>query len=57
MLELAIAALVVSLIAGAMGFTGVSRAAAGVAKIVFGIFLVLALLLFLLVLGGISLFG
>ena len=54
MLEFAIGALVVSLIAGALGFTGIAGAAASVAKIVFGLFLVLALGLFLLVLLGVS---
>jgi uncharacterized membrane protein YtjA (UPF0391 family) len=57
MLELAIGALVVSLIAGALGFTGVARAASGVAKILFGLFLVLALLFFLLVWLGVSILG
>ena len=54
-LELAIGALVISLIAGALGFTGIARTAATVAKVVFVIFLVVALLLLLLVWGGISL--
>ena len=57
MLELAIGALVVSLIAGALGFTGIARAASGVAKIVFGLFLVLALLFFLLIWLGVSILG
>jgi uncharacterized membrane protein YtjA (UPF0391 family) len=57
MLELAIGAVVVSLIAGALGFTGIARAASGVAKIVFGLFLVLALLFFLLIWLGVSILG
>ena len=43
----AIIALVVSLIAGALGFSGVAAGAATIAKIMFGIFLLLALLLFI----------
>lgn len=50
----AIIALVISLIAGAMGFTGVAAGAATVAKVLFGIFLVLAIVLFVLVLLGIG---
>lgn len=55
MLELAIAALIVSLIAGALGFSGLARAASSVAKIVFVLFLVLAVAMLLLLWGGISL--
>ena len=54
MLELAIGALIVSLIAGALGFTGVARGAAAVAKVIFGLFLILALLLFLLIMLGVG---
>ncbi|MDQ2694970.1 MAG: DUF1328 domain-containing protein [Pseudomonadota bacterium] len=54
LLELAIIALVISLIAGALGFTGVARGAGALAKILFGIFLVIALILFLLVLLGVG---
>jgi uncharacterized membrane protein YtjA (UPF0391 family) len=39
--------LVVALIAAVLGFGGIAGAAAGFAKIAFGIFLVLALLTFL----------
>ena len=55
MLELAIGALIVSLLAGALGFTGVARAAGTVAKIVFAIFLIIALILFVLLIAGIDL--
>jgi uncharacterized membrane protein YtjA (UPF0391 family) len=54
MIELAVGALIVALIAGALGFTGVARGAATVFKVVFGIFVVGALILFLLVALGIS---
>lgn len=51
----AVIALVVSLIAGGLGFTGVARGAANIAKILFGIFLVIAVILFILVIVGIDL--
>jgi uncharacterized membrane protein YtjA (UPF0391 family) len=54
LLELAIAAFVISLIAGALGFTGIARGSAKIAKIVFGIFLVIAIVLILLVVLGIG---
>lgn len=50
----AIIALVVSVIAGALGFSGVAAGAATIAKLLFGIFIVIALLLFVLVLFGIG---
>lgn len=56
LLTWAIIALVVAVIAGALGFTGVSRGAATIAKILFGIFLVIALILFILILTGVSIF-
>lgn len=52
MLEIAIGALVIALIAGALGFTGVARAASTIAKIAFAIFLILALGLLLLIALG-----
>jgi uncharacterized membrane protein YtjA (UPF0391 family) len=51
----AIIAFVVSLIAGALGFSGVAAGAATIAKVLFGIFLVLALILFVLAIMGIRL--
>jgi uncharacterized membrane protein YtjA (UPF0391 family) len=56
MLEFALAALLIALIAGALGFTGVARTAATVAKLIFGVFLAIAVIIFLLVWAGISLF-
>lgn len=50
----AIGALIISLIAGAFGFTGVARGAASIAKILFGIFLIIALILFVLVVLGVT---
>lgn len=54
LLTWAIVALIVSVIAGALGFTGIARGAATVAKILFGIFLAIALILFVMVLLGIG---
>lgn len=54
MLEIAVVALIVSVISGALGFRGLSRGAATVAKIFFVIFLVVALLFILLFALGIS---
>lgn len=54
LLTWAIIALVVSLIAGAMGFTGVARGAGTIAKVLFGIFLVIAIILFILVVLGVT---
>ena len=51
----AVIALVISLIAGALGFTGVARGAGTIAKILFGVFLVIAIILFILLLTGVSL--
>ncbi|MCC6457811.1 MAG: DUF1328 domain-containing protein [Caldilineaceae bacterium] len=52
----AIIALVIAVIAGALGFGGVARGAATISRILFGIFLVIAILLFLAVIFGVSLF-
>jgi uncharacterized membrane protein YtjA (UPF0391 family) len=57
MLELAIIALLIAVIAGGLGFTGVAAGAAAIAKIIFGVFLVLALLFFILLFAGISIFA
>lgn len=49
----AIIALIVALVAGALGFTGVSGAAATISKVLFGIFLVVFLgIIILMLLGG-----
>ena len=50
----AIIALVIAVIAGTLGFGGVARGAATISKILFGIFLVIAVLLFLAVILGIG---
>ncbi len=48
LLKYAIIAFVISLIAGGLGFSGVSAAAGGVAKILFFIFLAIAIIVLLL---------
>ncbi|WP_437231172.1 DUF1328 family protein [Planctomicrobium sp. SH661] len=54
MLSWAIMALIISLIAGALGFTGIAAGAAVVAKFTFGLFLFIAVVLFILVMLGIG---
>lgn len=44
----------IALIAGALGFTNVAAGAAAIAKLLFGVFLLIALALFVLVLLGIG---
>ena len=48
LLKYAIIAFVISIIAGALGFSGVSSAAGGIAKIFFFIFLAIAVIVLLL---------
>ncbi|AWM85943.1 DUF1328 domain-containing protein [Microvirga sp. 17 mud 1-3] len=48
MLKWALIFLVISLVAGALGFTGVASGAKTIAKILFGLFLVLFIILLLL---------
>ena len=55
LLGLAILSLVISLLAGAAGFTGLAREARRVSHALFGIFLVIAAVLFGLVVLGIRL--
>ncbi|HEX6125283.1 MAG TPA: DUF1328 domain-containing protein [Pyrinomonadaceae bacterium] len=56
LLELAILAFVISLVAGGLGFSGIARGAASIAKIAFGIFLVVAIILLIMFALGIQLF-
>lgn len=53
LLNLAIVALIVALIAGAVGFTGIAERASGVAKGLFGFFLVIAIIIFIMVFAGV----
>jgi len=55
MLYWAIVFLVISLVAGALGFGGISTAAAGISKILFFVFLVLAAITLVLIFAGVSL--
>lgn len=50
----AVIALVISVIAGAMGFTGVAAGAATIARVLFGVFLLIAIIIFALVILGIG---
>ena len=54
MLKIAIILFVVSLIAGALGFTGIAGASAVLAKIAFGIFLFLALAVLVMIALGVK---
>ncbi|MFC4726629.1 DUF1328 domain-containing protein [Coralloluteibacterium thermophilus] len=56
MLKLALFFLVVGLIAGALGFTGLAGASIGIAKVIFFIALALFLLFLVLMLVGVNLF-
>ncbi|MGO4386702.1 DUF1328 domain-containing protein [Microvirga sp. 2YAF29] len=56
MLKWALIFLVVSLVAGALGFTGVASGAKTIAKVLFGIFLIGFILLVLLAWGAGELF-
>ena len=57
MLKIAVGALLVALVAGALGFSGIARGAAFIAKVVFGIMLVVAVVVIALVALGVSLFA
>lgn len=57
MLSLAFGSLIVAVIAGALGFTGLARGAAMVARVVFALCLMIALLFFVLVVAGVSAVG
>jgi uncharacterized membrane protein YtjA (UPF0391 family) len=50
----AVIAIVVSLIAGGLGFSGVAAGAASIAKILFGVFLLIAIVLFAMIALGIG---
>ncbi len=55
MLELAIVALLISLVAGALGYTGLARGAANIAWMIFALFLLIGGILLLLLALGIDL--
>ena len=54
MLTWAIIFLVVAVVAAALGFGGIAQGAATIAKVLFGIFLVVAIVLFLMTLLGVN---
>ena len=54
MLKWAIIFLVISLIAGALGFSGVARGAATISKVLFGIFLILFVIFLILALTAVN---
>lgn len=54
MLNLLIALIVIALVAGALGFTGIAAGAATIAKIVFGIMLIGIVLMLVFLAMGIS---
>jgi uncharacterized membrane protein YtjA (UPF0391 family) len=57
MLKWAIIFFLISIVAGALGYSGIAAGAAGIAKILFALFLILAILFFILLFAGISLVG
>jgi uncharacterized membrane protein YtjA (UPF0391 family) len=48
MLKWALIFFVISLVAGALGFTNIASGAAGIAKILFGLFLIIAIIFLVL---------
>jgi uncharacterized membrane protein YtjA (UPF0391 family) len=54
MLKWAIIFFIISIIAGALGFSGVARGAASIAKLLFGLFLILAIVFLVLLYAGIA---
>jgi uncharacterized membrane protein YtjA (UPF0391 family) len=54
LLQWALIAFVVAIVAGLFGFTGVAQGAASVGRVLFGLFLVIAVVFLVLALLGIS---
>jgi len=54
MLKWALIFLVISLIAGAFGFTGIARGAGTIAKVLFGLFLILFVIFLILALTAVN---
>jgi len=48
MIRWAVIFLVIALVAALLGFTGIASAAAGIAKVLFGLFLAICLILFIM---------
>ncbi|GJE76071.1 MULTISPECIES: DUF1328 domain-containing protein [Methylorubrum] len=51
LLKWALIAFVISLVAGALGFTGIASGASSIARILFGLFLVLAIVIVVIALA------
>jgi uncharacterized membrane protein YtjA (UPF0391 family) len=56
LLQWALIAFVIAIIAGLFGFTGVAQGAASVGRLLFGLFLIVAVVFLVLALLGVSLF-
>jgi uncharacterized membrane protein YtjA (UPF0391 family) len=54
MLKWAIIFFLISIVAGGLGYSGIARGAAGISKILFALFLILAVIFVILLLAGIS---
>jgi uncharacterized membrane protein YtjA (UPF0391 family) len=54
LLKWALISFLISIVAGALGYSGIARGAAGIAKILFGLFLILAILFFILLYAGVA---
>ncbi len=54
LLQLALVAFIVAIIGGLFGFTGVAQGAASVGRVLFGLFLVVAVIFLVLALLGVS---
>ena len=57
MLKWALIFLVISIVAGALGFSGIAQGAATIARVLFGLFLILFILFLILILTGINVFS
>ena len=57
MLKWALIFLVISIVAGALGFSGIAQGAATIARILFGLFLILFILVLIMLLTGINVFS
>jgi uncharacterized membrane protein YtjA (UPF0391 family) len=57
MLKWALIFLVISIVAGALGFSGIAQGAATIAKVLFGLFLILFILVLIMILTGINVFS
>jgi len=57
MLKWALIFLVISIVAGALGFSGIAQGAATIARVLFGLFLILFILVLIMILTGINVFS